>query len=238
MDYSNTKVLYVEDEIDLGNVTRQYLELMELQVDWSTAAKPALESFESASPAYNIIIIDIQLPDMDGFALAEKMLQINPDVYLIFLTARKEKADRLKGLRMGAVNYITKPFDVDELVLQLQNMLKHQQVIYRVDAKPQPTETILIGDMVLKKSVLTLMLPDSQAIALTKREADLLEYFQLNQGKVLKRETILTDLWGDNDYFLGRSLDVFISRLRKLLKNSATVKIENVYGIGFIFSIK
>ncbi|SEM64161.1 DNA-binding response regulator, OmpR family, contains REC and winged-helix (wHTH) domain [bacterium A37T11] len=236
METTKAKLLYVEDEIDLGNVTKQYLELMDLHVDWTTAAQPALQSFLTASPGYNIIIIDIQLPDMDGFDLAEKMLEINPAVYLVFLTARKEKNDRLRGLKMGAVNYITKPFDVDELVLLLQNMLKHQVSNNEIPA-PSIQESLAIGDLHLEKSRLLLTLPDGQIITLTKRETDLLEYFYLNQGKVLKRETILKDLWGDNDYFLGRSLDVFISRLRKLFRQSSNVRIENVYGVGFLLKI-
>ncbi len=233
------KLLYVEDEFDLGNLTKQYLELMDFQVDWFTTARSALEYFRKVPAAYNVVIIDIQLPDMNGFDLSEQLLAINQNVYLVFLTSKKDKADRLKGLKIGAVDYITKPFDADELVLKIQNMVRHKVAYVTPGAARRlpETETICLGDMSLKKSQLVLSLPDELNVSLTQREADLIEYLYQRRNKVVKREEILRDLWGDNNYFLGRSLDVFISRLRKLFRDSQSVRIQNVHGVGFIFSV-
>ncbi|MGN7204526.1 response regulator transcription factor [Pedobacter sp. SAFR-022] len=234
-----TKLLYIEDEVDLGNVTRRYLELMNFEVEWCTTAKKALELYNTAPLAYQLMIIDIQLPDMDGFELAEKCIPINEDAYFLFLTARKEKSDRLKGLQIGAMDYITKPFDVDELVLRIQNIVRRQQQHSRQKMERTLSNAhVRIGDMLLNKDLLTLSIKEANSIQLTQREAELLEYLNNHQNMIIKRSDILMQVWGENDYFRGRSLDVFISRLRKLLRSSRGVRIENVYGIGFIFSVK
>lgn len=234
-----TKVLYVEDEADLGNVTQQYLELMDFEVTWFTAARPALSFFEKHSSDYQVVILDIQLPDMNGFDLAEQLLAVDPSVYLIFLTSRKEKEQRLQGLKIGAVDYITKPFDADELVLKVRNMVKHRgKLPVAVPAETKRSaEEISFGDMRLRKSRLTLSLSDNRTVSLTQREAELIEYFCRRPNEIIRREDILKDLWGDDSYFLGRSLDVFISRLRKLFRESDTVRIENVHGVGFVFTV-
>ena len=233
------KLLYVEDELDLGNVTKQYLELMDFDVDWFTTARAALEFFRKLPSAYNILVIDIQLPDMSGLELADQLLAINRDVYLIFLTSKKEKADRLKGLKIGAIDYITKPFDADELVLKIQNMVRHKVAYVNPDPdwKLPESDAIPLGDMSLKMSRLVLSLSDDRMISLTQREADLIEYLYQRRNKVVKREDILKDVWGDSNYFLGRSLDVFISRIRKLFRDSKTVNIKNVHGVGFVFTV-
>lgn len=229
-------ILYVEDELDLGNVTKQYLELINFNIEWCRSGESALDVFSKAPNSYQLIIIDVQLIGTDGFELAEKIRQLNPNAYFLFLTARKEKSDRLKGLKIGAVDYITKPFDVDELVLRAQNIIRLQGV--QIGNTKQTTgDLVYIGDICLDKNLLDLKLNDGQCINLTQRESELLEYLIGNQNKIIKREDILTKIWGENNYFHGRSLDVFISRLRKLLRSSF-VKIDNVYGVGFIFSIK
>ncbi|WP_316815989.1 response regulator transcription factor [Pedobacter nyackensis] len=234
-----TKILYIEDEVDLGNVTRQYLELMDFDVEWCTSGKSALTLFNADPYGYQLMIIDIQLPNMNGFELAERILHINEEAYFLFLSARKEKSDRLKGLKIGAVDYITKPFDIDELVLRIQNIIKRQkQTPMSIIQKSQSSPLVNIGDMQLNKDLLTLTLIKDKSIVLTQREAELLEYLNNHQNIIIKRADILMQVWGENDYFLGRSLDVFISRLRKLLRSSSNVKIDNVYGVGFIFSVK
>lgn len=233
-----TKLLYIEDERDLGNVTKQYLELMDFDVEWCTSGRKAVDLYKSAPQDYQLLIIDIQLPDMDGFELAEKIIPANEDAYFLFLTARIEKSDRLKGLKIGAVDYISKPFDVDELVLRIRNIVKRQKQHHPpIQHKPVPSAIFNIGDMQLNKDLLTLSIVKNKSIPLTQREADLLEYLNNHQNVIIKRADILMQVWGENDYFLGRSLDVFISRLRKLLRSSCCVKIENVYGVGFIFSV-
>lgn len=230
-------VLFVEDERDLGNVVKQYLELVGFEVTWCLNAQDALNIYQTTK--FHMLIIDIQLADYDGFELVEKIKSLNRNQSFIFLTARNEKNDRLRGLKIGADDYIVKPFDIDELVLRIQNILKRNEPLYVTEDKPSRINEneLAIGDLTFKKDLLKLFLPNSSTISLTLREAQLLEYMFLHQNRILKRADILLELWGENDYFLGRSLDVFISRLRKALNHSSEVSIQNVYGVGYIFSI-
>ncbi|MFT3746982.1 MAG: response regulator transcription factor [Agriterribacter sp.] len=228
------RILFVEDEQDLGNVVKQYLEVMDFDVLWVKHGREALDKFKLNSGDYSIVILDIGLPEMDGFELAGRILKISPDIPFLFLTARNEKADRLYGLKIGADDYITKPFDIDELVLRIQNIIRRKGS----GSSTVPTNTIVVGDVFYNKDALQLEIGSNAPVFLTRREAELLEYLLLRTDKVLTREEILTQLWGENDYFLGRSLDVFISRLRKLLSLSGNVSINNVYGVGFIVNIK
>ena len=170
---------------------------------------------------------------MDGFELASNIIKTGNDVSFLFLTARGEKSDRLHGLKIGADDYITKPFDIDELVLRIKNIIKRRQGNIVLN-NPNNIE---IGDIKFFKESLKLVLRHREEI-LTPREAELLEYLFKHPNKVLKREEILVQLWGENDYFLGRSLDVFISRLRKYLGDNEFVSITNIYGVGFVFNIK
>lgn len=230
-------VLFVEDERDLGNVVKQYLELVGFEVTWCLNAQDALNIYQSTK--FHILILDIQLADYDGFELVEKIKSLNKNQSFIFVTARNEKNDRLRGLKIGADDYIVKPFDIDELVLRIKNILKRNEPLELTEALVSTVnETELaIGDLTFKKDLLKLFLPNHSVISLTLREAQLLEYMFLHQNRILKRADILLELWGENDYFLGRSLDVFISRLRKALNHSSEVSIQNVYGVGYIFSI-
>jgi DNA-binding response OmpR family regulator len=227
-------VLFVEDEIDLGNVVKQYLEIMDFRVEWCKNGRIALEKFKAEASQFDIVIIDVGLPEVDGFELAENMIKVLPGVSFLFLTARNEKSDRLHGLKIGADDYITKPFDIDELVLRIRNIIRRK----KGGVAAVPANTITIGDVSYNKDALQLHIEGKNSVLLTRREAELLEYLISRSNKVLKREDILAQLWGENDYFLGRSLDVFISRLRKYLSLSRSVSINNVYGVGFIMNIK
>lgn len=228
------KLLLVEDETDLGNVVKQYLEVMDFEVEWCKTGKDAYEHFKLHSSEFQLVLIDIRLPEMDGFELAEHIVQLNVDIPFLFLTARNEKKDKLHGLKIGADDYITKPFDIDELVLRIKNIIKRKRGVYNALV----SNIIQIGDVTYNRDSLQLMIENQKAITLTSRESELLEFLLKNPDKVLKREEILTQLWGENDYFLGRSLDVFISRLRKLLSASQSIQINNIYGIGFIVAYK
>jgi DNA-binding response OmpR family regulator len=229
-------ILFVEDQQDLGNVIRQYLEVMDFEVEWCMDGKAAYHCYLENPKHYHLLIIDIQLPGMNGFELAEKILQQNSLQPFLFLTARNEKKDRLYGLRIGAADYISKPFDIDELVLRIRNIIRRNHL---PDSPNGLTVSeIRTGDITLQKDALKLKIGGKNQAVLTLREAELLEYLCRHQDHVLRREDILLQLWGKNDYFLGRSLDVFISRLRKLLVPSRNVSIDNVYGIGYIFTVK
>ena len=228
-----TRVLLVEDEADLGNVVKQYLEISDFEVDWLQNGKLAYEQIRKDPRRYHIILIDVSMPEMDGFQLAEKIVALGYDIAFLFLTARNEKADRLRGLKIGADDYISKPFDVDELVLRIKNIIRRTPVTVPAGRTP-----IVRGDIQFYKDTLRLHIGRQKEIVLTPRESELLDYLFRNDNRVLRREEILTQLWGENDYFLGRSLDVFISRLRKHLSMSRFIRIDNVYGVGFVFKVE
>ncbi|UYQ91784.1 response regulator transcription factor [Chitinophaga horti] len=229
------KILLIEDETDLGNVVRQYLEIMDFEVTWYQSSVKALQHFQADPQLYHILLIDVSIPDMDGFTLAQEVVKINEYVPFLFLTARNERSDRLFGLKIGADDYVTKPFDIDELVLRIRNILKRNQ---HTPADLSSRNFIERGDVKFYKDSFKLYIGSHKEITLTPREAELLDFLFRNEHRILKREDILKQLWGDNDYFLGRSLDVFVSRLRKHLSKSGMVSIDNVYGVGFIFNVK
>lgn len=231
-----TPILFVEDEPDLGNVVKKYLEVMDFEVDWCTNGMQALLQFKKTPGKYSILLIDVSMPGMDGFELAEHVLNINPQVPFLFLTARNEKKDKLHGLKIGADDYITKPFDIDELILRIKNIIRRNQHDHTPATVPNPG-LVEKKDVKFNKDSLKLTVAKEEMM-LTPREAELLNYLFNNANKILKREEILMQLWGENDYFLGRSLDVFVSRLRKYLGKSAYISINNVYGVGFVFNVK
>lgn len=229
----NPNILLVEDEGDLGNVIKQYLEISDFAVTWFQNSVQALEYVHHHLDRYHIVLLDVSMPEMDGFTLAQSIVKIRPDMPFLFLTARNERSDKLYGLKIGADDYITKPFDIDELVLRIRNIIKRKFVA----VEQQPAKNYIErGDVRFYKDSLRLTIGASES-TLTPREAELLEFLFQHENKVLRREEILVQLWGDNDYFLGRSLDVFVSRLRKHLGKSGFVSIENVYGVGFIFKV-
>jgi DNA-binding response OmpR family regulator len=229
------KILLIEDEADLGNVVRQYLEISDFEVDWLKNGRSAYEHLRAGPLNYHIALIDVCMPEMDGFELADMIVSSGFDIPFLFLTARNEKSDRLHGLKMGADDYISKPFDVDELVLRIRNIIKRKTGVV---TDPLSRPVTVREDVIFCKDALKLTIAGKQDVLLTPREAELLDYLFHHENRILKREEILTQLWGQNDYFLGRSLDVFISRLRKHLSASRAITIDNVYGVGFIFQVK
>ena len=221
------KILLAEDDKDLGGVFQQFLELNDFEVTWVENGEAAWESFQQSS--FDICILDVMMPKMDGFTLAEKIRSLNQQIPFLFLTAKKLKEDRMKGLKLGADDYIIKPFEADELVLRIQNIL----------SRTQPTETPApktIGKLSFNLEELTLTTP-TQTHQLTEKEAILLDFLNKNRNQLVRRETILVEVWGENDYFLGRSMDVFISRLRKYFQEDPSLKIETVRGVGFRFVV-
>ena len=223
------KILYAEDDETLAFLTKDNLE-MHYDVTHCTDGEICLKAFKSE--AFDICIFDIMMPKMDGFELSEKIRQLNADVPIIFLSAKTLKEDRIKGLRLGADDYLVKPFSIEELLLKIEIFLKRSQknttvenVIYTVGKYQFDHKNYLV-------------FTDSEKISLTQREAELLKLFLDNKNVVMKREEILKSLWGNDDYFMGRSLDVFISRLRKILANEKGITIENLHGIGFKFNVE
>lgn len=227
-------ILFVEDEIDLGNVIKQYLELNNLTIEWKTNGEDAKNYIDAHANDIDLALIDISLPELNGFELAKHINSINSEMPYLFLTARKEKIDKITGLKLGAVDYITKPFDIDELIVRIENILRRSHKLHVETTAVQESSNFSLKDVNFIKDQLLLKI-NGKEITLTLREAELLEFLFKHKNKILKREVILTELWGKNDYFLGRSLDVFISRLRKYFTACESVQISNVYGIGYIF---
>ncbi|PZP52364.1 MAG: DNA-binding response regulator [Pseudopedobacter saltans] len=227
-------ILFVEDEIDLGNVIKQYLELNNLTIEWKTNGEEAKNYIDKHVSDIDLAIIDISLPELNGFELAKHINTITTEMPYIFLTARKEKVDKITGLKLGAVDYITKPFDIDELIVRIENILRRNHKSQPESKTVSTPSNFTLNNVSFVKEQLLLKI-NGKEITLTLREAELLEFLFKHKNKILKREVILTELWGKNDYFLGRSLDVFISRLRKYFTACESVQISNVYGIGYIF---
>lgn len=220
----NTKILLVEDDSDFGMILKQYLELEDFEVVWFQNPEDVVTILASDFPYY-IGILDIMMPKMDGFSLAKIILKQKPQFPLLFLTAKNQKIDRLTGLKIGADDYLAKPCDPEELILRIKNILKRT-------TSNIPNTQQKIGDYILDSDKLLLIHPTGN-IRLTIREKDLLIYLLQHNNQMIKRDDVLDKLWETNDYFTGRSLDVFISKLRKYLNNDPTIKILSVRGIGF-----
>jgi DNA-binding response OmpR family regulator len=224
------KILYAEDDETLAFLTKDNLE-NHYDVTHCTDGELCFEAFKKNE--FDLCIFDIMMPKMDGFDLAEKVRQHNADIPIIFLSAKTLKEDRIKGLRLGADDYLVKPFSIEELLLKIEIFLKrsHKKTI----TTENPIYTVGKYQFDHKNY---LVFTDTEKVSLTQREAELLKLFLDNKNVVLKREEILKSLWGNDDYFMGRSLDVFISRLRKILSNEEGITIENLHGIGFKFNMK
>ena len=219
-------LLLVEDDIDLQKVLAQYLELSGFTVHTANHGKHGLEVFKSVHT--DLCILDVMMPVMDGFALAGEIRALDPGMPVIFLTAKNQKEDRLRGLKIGADDYITKPFEAEELVLRIRNILRR--------SGKENLKALSLGCLQIRFSELVID-DGNQTFHMTPREAELLKYLADHQNELLKREEILEELWGQNDYFLGRSMDVFISRLRKYLQAEPSVSLETKRGVGFIFRV-
>lgn len=225
-------LLFVEDDASLALVTKDSLELRDYKVTHCANGQVALEQFQNG--AFDLCLFDVMLPLMDGFTLAEKIREIDQQIPIIFLTAKAMQEDKITGLKLGADDYITKPFSMEEVVLKIEVFLKRSQ--FAISDTRQTK--FAIGGYAFDFQDLHLQYKEEKPRRLTQREAELLQLFCLNQDKILKREDILKQIWGDDDYFFGRSLDVFITRLRKYLKSESNIKIENIHGVGFKMVVK
>jgi len=216
-------ILLAEDDIDLRSILSQYLELQGFTVVQAEDGQAGLDLFMEQH--VDLCLLDIVMPAMDGFTLAQKIRKIDQEMPIIFLTARNQKQDKLKGLNLGADDYITKPFEVEELILRIKNILRRSRFI--------GAEPISIGSFEFRFDELSLS-GYGEDHQLTLREAELLKYLIENKNTVLKREKILKDLWGKDDYFLGRSMDVFVTRLRRYLKPETDISLDTIRSVGFI----
>ena len=224
---SKAHLLYVEDDESLSFVTQDHLELQGYRVTHCPDGTSALAAI--AREDYDLCLLDVMLPGTDGFSLARAIRERNREVPILFLTARSLKEDRINGLKLGADDYITKPFSIEELILKIEVFLRRSRI-----APPSQRENYELGEYQFNYPNLTLRHGEDSR-RLTQKEADLLRYLVENSDQVIKRSTILEQIWGQDDYFLGRSLDVFISRLRKYLREDERLRIENIHGVGFCF---
>lgn len=225
------KILLAEDDFDFSNVLIQYLQLHDFDVVWAEDGVKALEFFKKNS--FDICILDVMMPKMDGFLLAEELIKINPETPFVFLTAKQLKEDRIKGLQLGADDYIVKPFEVEELILRLNNILKRSELNF----KTSTVQEISIGKYIFDTKRLCLK-KDNCKQQLTEKEALLIEYLYQNRNQLIKREAILKNIWKNDDYFSGRSMDVFITKIRKYFQEDKNISIESTRFIGLEFKIK
>ncbi len=216
-------ILLVEDDDNLGFVIKDNLKLNGYRVYLCKDGQIGLETFNEKS--IDICLLDVMLPKQDGFSLAKDIRKMNNSVPIIFLTAKTMIEDKTIGFEVGADDYLTKPFNMDELLLRINAVLK------RVESKVPPVNGFQLGNLFFDD--LNYKLIGLETKKLTKKEAEILKLLCIEKNKVIEREIILKKVWGDDSYFNGRSLDVFITKLRKYLQDEESVSIENIHGIGF-----
>jgi two-component system, OmpR family, response regulator VicR len=231
MSESKAHLLYVEDDESLSYVTRDNLELNGYAITYFDDGKKALEAIR-AGQKYDLCILDVMLPEVDGFDLAKAIRERDDQVPIIFLTAKSLKQDKLHGLTIGADDYMTKPFSIEELLLKIEIFLRRTKFAGTL----RTNKPVSIGKYEFDYKNLSLT-TEGYAETLTQKEADLLQLLSDHRNQVVKRSFILITIWGKDDYFLGRSLDVFISRLRKYLSLDDRIKVENIHGVGFKFRV-
>jgi two-component system, OmpR family, response regulator VicR len=224
-------LLYVEDDETLSFVTRDNLELRGYEVEHCMDGLIALEKL--AIRPYDICILDVMLPKMDGFTLARRIREKNDHIPIIFLTAKSTKEDKIHGLQLGADDYITKPYSIEELVLKIEVFLKRTRIYQPEISKP---DIYSIGKFIFDP-VNQQLTEGEKRTTLTYKEAELLQILAENPNVIIKREILLMKVWGNDHFFSSRSLDVFISRLRKILSPDIMVKIDNIHNVGYRLTI-
>jgi len=219
-----TKILLVEDDLNLGFVIQDSLKMNGYEVRLETNGKDGLQAFNSDE--FSLCIFDVMLPKKDGFSLAEDIRRTDTDIPIFFLTAKSMTEDRIKGFKSGGDDYLTKPFSTEEFLLRVESLLK------RTGNKVSTKSIFSIGKLEFDHSNFKITGKNYEQ-KLTKKEAEILKLLCQNKNQVLERELVLNMVWGDDDYYIGRSLDVFITKLRKYLKEDESIQITNVHGIGF-----
>lgn len=230
---AQVKILLAEDDPNLGFILSDFLELKGHSVVWT---KDGMEAFEAFRPdKFDLCIFDIMMPRLDGFSLAQKIRNIDPEIPFIFLTAKTMKEDRIKGLKLGADDYITKPFSTEELGLRVTNLMKR----YRkgTTSMDESDCTYELGAYLFDATNQILSYKGEEK-RLTKKESEVFKVLCCHKGQLVKRDFVLKQVWGDDDYFMGRSMDVYIAKLRKYLSKDPSVSITNVHGSGFLLDLK
>jgi DNA-binding response OmpR family regulator len=223
------KIFLVEDDLSFGSVLKSYLELNDYSVDWVDDGKYAVEHFRKG--VFDICILDVMLPHVDGFTIASEIRKINNVVPIVFLTAKKLKDDVLKGYGAGGDDYVTKPFDTEILLAKIR------AIISRRELQTGTKDIFEIGKFVFNAKLRTLTCGDDEK-KLSPKEAQLLELLALNSNELISREMALKKIWGADDYFTARSMDVYITKLRKFLSEDPRLNIKNIHGAGFQLIIR
>ncbi|EAQ48412.1 response regulator transcription factor [Leeuwenhoekiella blandensis] len=228
MNASKKKLLLVEDDPTLGYLLSEYLQMNGFEVVWAKTGALGLETLDQH--LFDLAILDVSLPDMDGFRVASKIKENTAQLPFIFLTARALKVDVLKGFALGAVDYLKKPIDEEELVVRIKNLINR---LPQEQEAPVQERILQLGKYTLNKETQELSI-EEYTQKLTNRELDLLVYLIQHKNELCTHKAILLKLWGANDYFNKKSLNVFVSHLRKYLQEDPSLSIENIHRKGFI----
>jgi len=229
MNNKAVRIYLVEDDLSFGSVLKSYLELNDYNVEWVDDGKYAVEHFRKG--VFDICILDVMLPHVDGFTIATEIRKMNPAVPVIFLTAKKLKEDVLKGYGAGGDDYVTKPFDTDILLAKIR------AIIQRRDLKGGTKDIYEIGRFIFNSRLRTLNFGE-QEVKLSPKESQLLEMLANNPNSLISREMALKKIWGSDDYFTARSMDVYVTKLRKYLSKDPNLIIKNIHGAGFQLIIR
>ena len=223
-------LFFVEDDLSFGAVLKSYLEICNYTITWLQDGKHALSAFREGD--FDLCLLDVMLPNVDGFAIGKEIRSINPKIPMIYLTAKSLKEDILTGYRIGADDYILKPFDADVLVYKIAVLLR------RAEGEHGNFDHLYtIGKYIFDSRLREIKLDDSKQL-LSPKESALLQLLCENKNELLPREVALKRIWGDDGYFTTRSMDVFITKLRKFLKDDPSVEIRNIHGSGFIMTLE
>jgi len=219
------KILLAEDDDNLGLLLNSFIKAKGFEVDLARNGKEALEKYNNGN--YQFLILDVMMPELDGFSVAKEVRNIDKKVPILFLTAKTMKEDKLEGFSIGADDYLTKPFSMEELVARIEAILKRSEV----NNSPLQTE-YQVGKFTFDPEKRTISL-DGKEERLTTKENHLLKLLSKNKNEVLDRQAALRAIWGDDNYFNGRSMDVYIAKLRKILRQDESIEIMNIHGRGF-----
>jgi DNA-binding response OmpR family regulator len=229
MKETKIRILLAEDDVNLSAVLRDYLEMLDYEVTLCSDGEEGMKAFGKS--VFNLLLLDVMMPVKDGFTMAEEIRKANSQVPVIFITAKAFKEDKIRGFMAGCDDYITKPFSTEELSLRIKAILRRCETMNKSSDK-EATRLFNIGRYLFDYTNLTLSLNDDN-ITLTRKEADLLKLLCEHENRILKREIALKEVWGRENYFIGRSMDVFITKLRRYLKNDPDITIRNIHGTGF-----
>jgi len=232
MGTDKKKIILVEDDETLGYLLSEYLIMNGFDLMWAKTGVDCLKVLKQNT--YDLAILDVMLPDLDGFSLARNINNQYPNLPFIFLTARSLKIDVLKGFSVGAIDYLKKPIDEEELVVRIKSLLSRlDKLVHR----EEDHEVYQLGDYEFN-TLNQELIYNEDSIGLTNRESELLQYLVIHKNNLCTHKDILTNIWGKNDYFNKKSLNVFITHLRKYLDNDPKIKLENVHNRGFILKIE